>query len=45
MPHFGSWAGTWWRPVLFAIIVDIGWMYIQLLSALGLARVEYAREL
>ena len=20
MPHFGSWAGTWWRPVLFAII-------------------------
>ena len=25
--------------------VDIGWMYIQLLSALGLARVEYAREL
>jgi stearoyl-CoA desaturase (delta-9 desaturase) len=24
--------------------VDIGWMYIQLLSAVGLARVEYARE-
>ncbi len=76
MPHFGSWAGAWWRPVLFAIIaghvtnvcvtiflhraqthrsksatfshrwfeLDIGWMYIQLLSAVGLARVEYARE-
>ena len=96
MPHFGSWAGAWWQPVLFAIIaghitnvcvtiflhraqthrsvrlhwlggeelhnnhhadpksatfshrwfeVDIDRMYIQLLSALGLARVEYAREL
>ena len=20
MPHFGSWSGTWWRPVLFAVI-------------------------
>ncbi len=20
MPHFGSWAGPWWRPVLFAIV-------------------------
>ena len=96
MIHFGSWAGTWWRPVLFAVIaghalgyrnhalkdvvsrnilpvatwrggeelhnnhhadpksamfshrwfeVDIGWVFIRLLSALRLARVEYAREL
>ena len=38
MPEFGSWASDWWKPE-----VDIGWMYITLLSLFGLAEVKYAR--